>query len=152
VWPLGAQRNAAKISMRPMFLPSRLQDRLLRLLPQDLQTGHFQSASSAFAGMPPRLEGQSANRVHVYHRTTEILSGGAGEQGLRPPSSSARRESITPNLHPSEVGSQIRTDHEVCSTISSFANADRSSLILASSHWPSGSSTRTLYLHIAGSV
>jgi len=98
--------------MRPMFLPSRLQDRLLRLLPQDLQTGHFRSASSAFAGTPPRLEGQSANRVHVYHRTTEILSGGAGEQGLRPPSGSARRESITPNLHPSEVGSQIRTDHE----------------------------------------
>jgi hypothetical protein len=41
-------------------------------------------------------------------------SSGAGEQGLRPSSGLARRESIAPSLHPSEVGSQIRTDREVC--------------------------------------
>lgn len=35
------------------------------------------------------------------------------EHGLRPSSGLGRRESLAPSLHPSEVGSQIRTDREV---------------------------------------
>lgn len=38
---------------------------------------------------------------------------GIGEQGMRSSSGLARRESLAPSLHPSEVGSQIRTDREV---------------------------------------
>ena len=56
------------------------------------------------------------------------------------PSGSARHESITPSLHPSEVGSQIWTDQEVYSTIcsaSSFTSADRNLLIPAPPNWSS---------------
>lgn len=60
---------------------------------------------AAVSGDPPSELGVYPGGVH---------SSGAAEQGLRPSSSLTNRESMTPNLHPSEVGSQIRTDREVC--------------------------------------
>ena len=104
------------------------------------------------AAAPGGATSESGARPPQDNGNSEMPSGGAGEQGLRPPSGSARRESIAPSLHPSEVGSQIHTDREVCSTIcstSSFTSADRNLLVLASSHWSSVVSQRALSTSIS---